>query len=440
MSGVIGKGTKSLKKLKDSNSLVPNIGFKSLQFMHEASAGDTTIDLQNLTASAAAVGNGFVQPTNLDLASVNLTQFQSNLVLRSDQRESLIPFIDYVVSGTQLIKLINPALAGEIFVGTLLSAPKNGVSLADAQPLVSTGTLAAGDTDFNVGTPFEVGKFPTEQTGSVMVFVDGVLAYRNVNNQDDTEGDYYEVNAGGGLGLIVRFNDPDLINDREIVVVSVGSLVEKPQESILAVMENLQGQLDKVIPALAQVAGLPETDFYTAPNNVDLKAFGDLVNSNEDRITALEENPVPSAIIYRLGGGHPTLNDAAGLQQVQFDTIEHNDGGSSFVDLPNYQIVIQEAGLYEMSASFLVGDITPGITYFITIEIHVNGVVAAKDVVISTDIPESTVEALSISRPKRLNQGDTVEVFAAQDNSGGVNFSVSNTIENTWLAVTRLGP
>lgn len=431
MSGVVGKGTKSLKKLKDQNSLIPNIGFKSLQFMHEATAGDTVIDLQNLNAPASAVSNGFVQPTSSDLGSVNLKQFESNLVLRSDQRESLIPYVDYVISGTQNIKLLSAALANEIFVGTLLSAPKNGISLADARPLVSTNTLAAGDTDVNVGTPFKVGEYQTEQIGSLMVFADGQLQFRNINNQSNTEGDYYEVNAGGGMGIIIRFNDPDLINDREIVVVSVGSLVERPQESISAVLENVQGQLDSIIPVLAQVAGLPESDFYTAPNNIDLKAFGDLVNSNEDRITALEDIN-ETEIVVNTGLGYGSTN----TNIFRFSNVEKNVGDitrtSNATDGDSFEILSD--GVYScfLSLNFSAGNRDMGISLNSNqLTTSITGINQADRLAITrtSDQPNSTG---SVSVTRRFSTGD---IIRAHTDSGSIGSSAVQCI----FSITKVG-
>ena len=56
-----------------------------------------------------------------------------------------------------------------------------------------------------------------------------------------------------------------------------------PTDSLLAQMQNVAGQLDQIIPALAAVTGLPESTFQAAPNDVDLLNFG-------LRMTALESN------------------------------------------------------------------------------------------------------------------------------------------------------
>lgn len=64
--------------------------------------------------------------------------------------------------------------------------------------------------------------------------------------------------------------------------------MEKPQASQLAEIERLQGQLDAIVTTVADLAGVPETDFRAAPNNVDLKVFGDRVLALESRTTKLE--------------------------------------------------------------------------------------------------------------------------------------------------------
>lgn len=301
MSGIRGKGTVSVKKKKDALSRLASTGYKNLEFMHEASAGDTIINLQSLSAPAQAVANGFAQPNAVDLAKVDLRYYKSNLILRSTLG-SLTPFIDYKISGAQTIELLREAEDGEIFIGTLQTVARTGQTLVDAAPLVVTGTLPAGQTDFSVG-PYEVNKFPGQDHGSVLVIEDGQIVYRNDGNQEASlavSGDYQEVSN------IIRFNttSPD---DRQISVVSIGALVNRPQESFDAVAEALQGQIDAIVPTLAALAGVPETDFQATPNNTDLKAFGDAFLA----LKASYDSLVNGQHIYQVGDViHSMLTEA----------------------------------------------------------------------------------------------------------------------------------
>lgn len=275
MSNIQGKNGRTTRKLQVKESSQPATGVKRTRALHQASAGDTVIDLTNLTVPTGA--KNYSAPSVSDLTKNNLQQFADNVTVRTSSGV-MIQNIDYVVSGATTITLCQEALDNEVFEITIEAGVRTGRTLVDGAPLISTGTLTAGTTDYNVGEPFEVGKYPGKQVGSVMVFTGGQLMYRNEGNQPDGEGDYYEVHAGAGLGTIIRFNSPlDLVEDTDIQVVSVGSLIEKPNGSQLALIEVIQGQLDAIIPTLADLAGVDETDFQATPNSVDLKAFGDRV-------------------------------------------------------------------------------------------------------------------------------------------------------------------
>jgi len=291
MSGLVGKNTLSLKKLNVAESNVPALGFSKVRFLHEASLGDTTIDLTNLNAPSNTPT--YSAPSVTELTSANIKQFKDNVTLTSSKSGRLMQDVSYVITNATNILLLFEADEGEIFEGIIDHVAKTVISLADATPLSVTGELAINATDFNVGTPFKVSQFLPSQHGAIMVFDDGQIAFRNTNNQPPgagVDGDYQEINAGGGLGTIIRFNTPDLVKVRNISVVSIGSLVERPIASQLALVEALQGQVDLMVPTLAGLAGVPETDFQGGgPNNVDLKAFGDRVFVNEDDIEGLSE-------------------------------------------------------------------------------------------------------------------------------------------------------
>jgi hypothetical protein len=300
MSQTTGKTSTYIRNANVKESTQIQTGFKKTRFLHQATQGNTLIQLTSLTTPSGAVN--YAAPNISELSQTNLLQWSSNLTLTSSLRGVLIQNISYVITGAQTIKLLFEAADAEIFEGVIDHQARTGLTMVDATPLVASGTLAAGQTDFNVGTPFKVGEYASQRHGVVLVYLDGQLMYRNTGNQvpgPGVEGDYQEVNAGGGLGVLIRFNTPDLINDRAVSVISVGSLVEKPNGSQLAVQESLQGQIDAMVPTLAALSGQPTTAFQGTPNNTDLKAFGDRVlsaeqtiSNHETRVTNLESFPV----------------------------------------------------------------------------------------------------------------------------------------------------
>jgi len=346
MAGITGKNSLSVKKLDVAQSNVPAIGFNKIKFAHKATLSQTSILLTALTTPTEMTANGFVQPNLSVLSQLNLSQFRENFILRSSVKGVLVEYLSYVLVGAGKIQLLFPADENEIFEGTFDFVARTGFTLVDGAPLVSTGVLAIAATDFNVGTPFQVGKFSNMQVGAVMVFRENVLQTRNTGNNPPgigITGDYYEVHAANGLGTIIRFNTPDLVNPNDITVVSVGSLIERPIGSQLALIEALSGQIDKIIPTLAALAGVPETDFQAAPNNVDLKAFG-------DRVLALE-NAAKNVVYIKdfkannTGGG----TSQTSYTQRDLNTVE-NPFSVTWVSLTANQFTLQP-GKYLVEAS-----------------------------------------------------------------------------------------
>jgi hypothetical protein len=336
MSGITGKNTSTAFKKKDvAESRLPAVGFKKIRFMHQATEGQNLIQLTALTAPSVATANGFVQPNVSDLVKTDLYLFKENVELESSIRGKLTQFLAYVINGPSTIKLLFDAEENEIITGVIDLSARTGSTLVDAEPLVSTGSLLAGETDFNVGIPFRIGMFPSAQHGAVMVFLDNQLVYRNSGNNPPgpgVDGEYQEIHAGGGLGVLIRFNSPDLVNDRNVTVISIGSLVERPNGSLVALVEALQGQIDSIVPTVAELAGVDETDFQATPNQVDLKAFGDLVLSLKQR-----------------------------LDNVTFDNYDYIEfsGGtkSGNRSLPSTQLANKSAGAFDVTAFISSGEI-----------------------------------------------------------------------------------
>jgi len=281
-----GKTSTYIRKTNVKESTVLNTGFKKTRFLHQAIVGDTLIQLTSLTTPTGAVN--YSAPNVSELSQTNLMQWTQNFTLTSSVRGLLIQNISYIINGASTIKLLFSALDAEIFEGVIDHNARTGLTMVDAAPLVVSGTLLANTTDFNVGTPYKVNMFPSFKRGAVSVEIDGQPAYRTDGNAafgPGITGDYQEISSGAGLGQILRFNS-DLVNDRFIMVTSVGALVEKPNGSTMAALETVQGQIDAIIPTLAELAGVAETVFQSAPNNSDLKSFGDRVLTAESNITS----------------------------------------------------------------------------------------------------------------------------------------------------------
>jgi hypothetical protein len=228
-------------------------------------------------------------------------------------------FLSYTISSSYQINFNGwTADADEIFIGIVDHSPSTGLEVVDASMLVASGTLLATQQDFTTTEAFEVNKYPTKQAGAVLVFVDGVQQFRNSGNataSPSADGNYQEVDNGSGLGTIIRMNSTEAY-DRNVLVISNGLLVNRPSASRDQAIESLAGQIDKMIPDLALATGNPTSTYQAAPNNVDLKSFGDNVQKLQR---------------YRSISSTSSLSDRTGVgpvDQVLFDTTT---GAGTFV-------------------------------------------------------------------------------------------------------------
>ncbi len=284
---VIGKGSSSFRKKDVMEQKGIALGFKKIRFAHKATVGDTGINMNALVQPSEMAAYGFTNPTATAIAGANLFTYRSNLKLVSSLRGLLVDQLSYVVNSSTQISFIDfTAEDGEIFTGWIDDSPTTSLSVVDGNQIVASGILLAGQTDFNIGTPIEINKNPASQMGAIMVFADRGLQYRKVGNNISGDGDYIEVPVPGGLGSLIRFNASG--SDRFITVVSNGVVAERPDGSMMAAIERVQGQVDAMVPVLADAAGVPETTFQAAPNNVDLKQFGDRIIEQEASIEALD--------------------------------------------------------------------------------------------------------------------------------------------------------
>ena len=315
---------------KDSLSIVKkdvigqsNIGatVKSIKFAHKASLGETSILVGSLVLPSEMSGNGFANPSTVEILNAKMRANRNKLKVVSSLRGELMDYLSYVIKSNSEIGFIGfEAEEGEIFTCTITESVNTNLSTVDARPLIATGVLLDTTTDFNVGTPFPINQSSSQQIGAIAVYRNGLLQARNTGNSASVlDGNYYEVDNGDGFGTLIRFNNA-ASGDESVYVTSIGNLVEKANSSQLAEIEAAQGQIDAMIPTLAALAGVPETDFQAAPNSQDLKAFG-------DRVLALE-NKVDNG-----------FNDNSVYAQVAGNTFE------------NLQSTTIQPGIYIMSAA-----------------------------------------------------------------------------------------
>jgi hypothetical protein len=354
-----GTGSLSLRKIDVENSKPIAIGFKKIVFSHKATAGDTGINLLALVTPPEMSGTGFVQPTANELTAAQLLFYRKNLKLTSSSRGELMDYLSYSVASSTRINFNGfTAESGEIFIGVVDQQATTGIQVVDASPLVATGTLVAGTQDFTTGSAFQINKYPTTQIGNVIVYVDGVQQFRNTGNAvaaPSADGNYQEIDNGSGLGSIIRFNTTEAY-DRNISVVSNGLLVNKPSASRDQTLESLAGQIDAMIPDLALATGNPTTTYQAAPNNVDIKTFGDSVQKLQRyRLVAANTTavgPVDLVLCNTTGGAFTlTLPSAPNVG----DMVEVWDSHGTFA---TFNLTVgRNSLLIEGAASDFVGNV-----------------------------------------------------------------------------------
>jgi hypothetical protein len=255
------------------------IGFTKLSFSHKAAQGETGLNLLALNMPPELAANGLANPSGSELLNTNLLVYKNNLTIVSSVRGLLQHGVSYIISSSSQINFLNfTTNSDEIFTGTLDYAPTSGVRVVDGQAITVSGILSATSTDFAVGQPFVVGKYPNANVGAVMVFLDGVLQKRNTGNSATVkDGAYCELDLGNGLGSVIRFNST-FGTAKSVLVVSNGLLCDRPDGSLVASLERLQGQVNNLAGYLAPLANTTMTSVLgAAPTYLDLKAFGDRV-------------------------------------------------------------------------------------------------------------------------------------------------------------------
>jgi hypothetical protein len=280
MSSIHGKNSLSFRRVKteESSSSTSTIG-QDIKFAHRATAGETSIDLTALVTPPEMPN--FINLTGTELLTINLKANKNSLILVSSLNGTLVCDLAYEINTSKLITLKYAAAEGEIFTGQLRTTQATA-NVVDGETYTCTGTLIAGQTDIALGQGFNLNAYPTSQIGQVMLHIDGVQQFRNAENATAAplaDGNYEEVDAGGGITNVLRMNDTFGV-DVSWAVTSTGLILNSNNNVTQQQIDSLAGQVDALIPTVAGLAGVPETNFQAGPNDVDLKAFADKLYQN----------------------------------------------------------------------------------------------------------------------------------------------------------------
>lgn len=298
MSSIHGKNSLSFRKTRtDSNGSSSATITQDVKFAHESVAGgETTIDLDALV-TPTSIDTGIINPTGGQLAALNLLSNSNSILMISSHKGTLQQGSWQISNSGRQINLSFSTAANEVFTVQVRTTQATA-NVVDADAFTCTGTLTAGNTDIPLGQVFKLNANDLTQIGEVILYIDGVQQFRNVGNVTAAplaEGNYEEVDAGNNQTNLLRMNQT-FPTDVSWAVVSNGLIVNaEPNNSHTQAIESLGGQLDALIPTVASLAGVPDTDFQSTPNSVDLKAFADKlytacddIESNDTDIAALQ--------------------------------------------------------------------------------------------------------------------------------------------------------
>lgn len=331
----------SYRKQDLTNQKYPAVGFSKLAFSHKANLGDLGISLLSLTLPPELAVNGLSNPSGSELLNTNLLLYKNNITIVSSVRGALQHGVSYLIPSSSQINFLNfTASDGEVFTGTVDYVASSGVRVVDGQAVTASGVLGGDSRDFSVGTPFTVGKYLNAQVGAVLVFLDGVLQKRNTGNSATVlDGSYYELDLGNGLASVIRFNSASGTS-RNVLVVSNGLLCDRPDGSLVASIEKLQGQINNMASYVATLAATSSAAVLgTTPTYIDLKTFGDRVISLESSDMTIKGNKTFSRPIVVQDGSSNTIlsysstsngftlgkSSAAGAQSLNY--LENGNSG-----------------------------------------------------------------------------------------------------------------
>jgi hypothetical protein len=303
----IGQGIKSRRKQDFTGDRRIALGFKDVQFMHEATAGDTGLNLAELTLPSDS--GSFLNPNPETIRAANLSAFSPNLELYNGSGRRMALGISFEILGTQITFNNYVASAGEIFFGVIRNVPRTGADFLDGEIKQTTGFLTPGSREFNIGWNFRIGD-GSDHLGTLNIHRNRVQQYRNVTG---TDADYEEVRAGESeFGTYILFNSPGILLPGglpELVTVESRQIhIDKETGSLRSEMEAQQGIVYRLANTLHEELDIPLNDLMVPnPTQIQLSQFGDIVFQLRDEIEALSI-PIRDTIWVQDANGHGTTN------------------------------------------------------------------------------------------------------------------------------------
>lgn len=334
----IGKLSKSFKRVVTDSENQP-LAYTSLAFSHEfTTAGENTINFDSLNTPQDWLISGRINPNYTEILNANLRFFKNQIVMTSSSKGIIQPS-QYTVTSSSIVFRTFVSEVDEIFEVQVLGVSTLGRTLVDGKSLRLESVLPAGSIDFSLGVGVSINP---EQ---IVVFKNGQLQKRNDSNlpitlePGETYADYgthYYMSdpSNSGVSSVIIFNESS-VTSSEILVISIGSFIEKPSVSMMQEIEKLGTQIDLMIPYVATSAGVPESTFKTAPNNVDLLQFSNEVDKVKYKIGDFVYSPALTVAQFQ------------GLRDNTWVAADGSDiSGSDLAELSGYTILPVMLGWY----------------------------------------------------------------------------------------------
>lgn len=346
---------------KQSLSTLAVQGLRDIIFGHQSPGGETSINVAALVTPTDLTANGLQQPLPERIAAAHMLQYKESVEVSSSAKGPLLMYDAFTVASDTVINLGFTTLVDEIFVVKIKRIPSNAALVADARVDVKTVLLAQGAVVINHGIPYLVNENPTQQVGALLVFNgQGRLLKRNVGNAaaaPGADGNYHEDAPGAGQlysqSMTLNVGVADVAGE-QFVVMPAGALVERSNDSMLAHLEAVQGQVDAMRPYLAALAGVSESLFQGAPNSIDLQTFGAMVLALQATVATLQTPPQVCMLRWAAGATRLTISNSA-----QAIPMNEAFGDTAMAPLAANQFVLQP-GVYDIDFSATIYGGTSG--------------------------------------------------------------------------------
>lgn len=275
-----GKENFTLEKEENGNERIPIQTVRGINFAHKSPGGETNILYNGLVLPGEFAASGFTNPSASFLMELGLSKYKGNLEVTSSL--TTLQKSDYQVTSTGIFFKSYISTLNEIFEVSLHGVISGGQYVSDVRSYKFPGEILDGFDEFNIGIEVDIFDF------NFLVFRNGQQVFQSDNNDSSgATGNFYIVDLDGdGRGSTLKFFDP-AVGDEAMMVASNGGVVDSPTISTFQEIDFLGGQLDAIIPTVAVLAGVPESNFRGAPARPNVLAFAARVSKIEANFNAL---------------------------------------------------------------------------------------------------------------------------------------------------------